>query len=135
MHEILEDSRTAAKAASQEAASQGQQRLLAAGGIVAASIAALCCIGPLLLVTLGVSGAWIGTLSAFEPYKPYSLAVAASLIGAGFWHVYIRPKRACVAGSYCDRPRSGLVTQTVLWLATILALLAGTVDFWAPLFY
>ena len=32
---------------------------LAAGGI-AALLASACCLGPLVLITLGISGAWIG---------------------------------------------------------------------------
>ena len=132
---MLDDNRTTADVEDQEATSQRQERLLATGGIVAAIIAASCCVGPLLLVMLGVSGAWIGTLTALEPYKPYSLAVATILLGAGFWHVYIKPKRDCIEGSYCATARSSRVVQIVLWLATVLVLLAATVDFWAPLFY
>jgi mercuric ion transport protein len=52
----------------------------ALGAVVASS----CCIGPLLLVMLGVSGAWIGNLVALEPYMPYFLVVTALLLGAGF---------------------------------------------------
>ncbi len=135
MHEALDQNRTTARVENQETTSQGQERLLAAGGIVGAIIAASCCVVPLVLVTLGVSGAWISSLTALEPYKPYFLTVTAILLGAGFWHVYFNPKRACADGSYCARPRSGRITQTALWLATALALLAATVDYWAPLFY
>ena len=135
MHETFDQNRTVTKAENQENNSLGRERLLAAGGIVGAIIASSCCVLPLLLITLGVSGAWIGNLTALEPYKPYFLAVTAILLGAGFWHVYIRPKKACADGSYCARPRSGRITQIALWLATVLALLAATVNFWAPLFY
>ena len=135
MHETFDQNRTVTKAENQENNSLGRERLLAAGGIVGAIIASSCCVLPLLLITLGVSGAWIGSLTALEPYKPYFLAVTAILLGAGFWHVYIRPPKACTDGSYCARPRSGRITQIVLWLAAFLALLAATVNFWAPLFY
>jgi mercuric ion transport protein len=112
-----------------------QGRLFAAGGILAALVASSCCVAPLALVTLGVSGAWIGNLTALEPYKPYFLGVTALLLAAGFWHVYIRPKKACEEGSYCARPSSSRITKSVLWIATFLALLSATVNFWAPLFY
>lgn len=135
MNETFGETRSTVGAQDQETSSQRQERWLATGGIVGAIMAASCCVVPLILVTLGVSGAWIGSLTALEPYKPYFLAVAAILLGAGFWHVYMKPQRACAEGSYCARPRSGHVTQAVLWLATALALLAATVDYWAPLFY
>ncbi len=135
MHETVDGNRVATKAENQENNSQGQERLLAAGGIIGAIIASSCCIVPLVLLTLGVSGAWIGSLTALEPYKPYFLTVTAILLGAGFWHVYFKTNKACADGSYCARPRSGRITQVALWLATGLALLAATVDYWAPLFY
>ena len=135
MHETFDQNRTVTKAENQDNNSLGRERLLAAGGIVGAIIASSCCVLPLLLITLGVSGAWIGSLTALEPYKPYFLTVTAILLGAGFWHVYIRPKKACADDSYCARPRSGYITQISLWFATALALLAATVDYWAPLFY
>lgn len=108
---------------------------LATGGILGAILASSCCVVPLVLVTLGVSGAWIGDLTALEPYKPYFAAVTAAFIGAGFRHVYIRPKPACEEGSYCARPESALIAKSALWIATVLVLLAVTIDRWAPLFY
>lgn len=41
-------------------------RFLAIGGITAV-LASTCCLGPLILVLLGFSGAWIGNLSTLEP--------------------------------------------------------------------
>lgn len=49
-------------------------RLTAVGGIVGAIAASACCIAPLALFSLGVSGAWIGNLTACAPYQPYFIA-------------------------------------------------------------
>ncbi len=108
---------------------------LAAGGVIGAILASACCVVPLLLVTLGVSGAWIGNLTALEPYKPYVAAVTLGLIGLGFWRVYFRPKPACEDSSYCARPQSARITKTALWIGAIITLLAITINWWAPLFY
>lgn len=120
---------------SREAGADRQKGWLAVGGVLGAFLASVCCIVPLVLVTLGVSGAWIGNLTVLEPYKPYFVAVTLALIGMGFWHVYFKPKPTCADGSYCARPESSRLTKTALWLATILVLLAITINFWAPLFY
>lgn len=117
------------------AAPKDRKGWFAAGGIIGAVLAASCCIAPLLLLMLGVSGAWIGNLAALEPLKPYFTAVAAAFIGLGFWQVYFRPKPECAEGSYCARPQSSIVAKTVLWIATALIVLALTIDWWAPLFY
>jgi mercuric ion transport protein len=107
----------------------------AAGGVIGAILASSCCIAPLVLLTLGVSGAWIGNLTALEPYKPYFAGVAIVFIGLGFRQVYFKAKPACADGSYCARPESSLLTKTALWLATVLVVLALTISWWAPLFY
>lgn len=107
----------------------------ATGGVIGALLASSCCILPLVLLTLGVSGAWIGNLTALEPYKPYLATVALVVIGLGFRQVYFTAKPACADGSYCARPASEAVIKTALWFASVLVVLAITIRWWAPLFY
>jgi mercuric ion transport protein len=99
------------------------QKLLAAGGILAALGAASCCVVPFLLFTLGVSGAWIGNLTALEPYQPLFATIAVTCLGYGFYLVYRKPK-ACAEDSYCASPRSNRLAKIGLWTATILVLIA-----------
>ena len=105
------------------------------GGIIAAVLASSCCILPLVLVTLGVSGAWIGNLTMLSPYQPYFMALAAGFLGYGFWRVYGPSRRTCDEGASCATPVAGRVVKTALWIAAALVLLAAGIDFWAPLFY
>ncbi len=108
---------------------------LAAGSLLGAVAASACCVIPLALVTLGASGAWIGSLAALEPYKPYVATVTLVLIGLGFWQVYFRKQPVCEPGTYCTRPESSVISKVALWLATALVLLALTMSWWAPLLY
>lgn len=118
------------------AARRRQRTLLATGSILGGLIASACCVLPLVLVSLGVSGAWIGSLTALNPYKPYIAVVTLALIGAGFWRVYFRPRPVvCGPDGYCARPESTVITQVVLWLAAGLVILALTIGWWAPPFY
>jgi mercuric ion transport protein len=48
---------------------------LVVGGL-AAILASTCCLGPLILVALGLSGAWIGNLTKLEPYRPFFIVGA-----------------------------------------------------------
>ena len=108
---------------------------LATGGVLGALLASACCIGPLVLLTLGISGAWIGTLTALEPYKPIFAVIALGFIAAGFRQVYFRKPTVCEPGSYCARPCSARITKTALWAALILVVAALSIDWWAPLLY
>lgn len=112
-----------------------RRSLLATGSVLGAILASSCCIVPFALISLGVSGAWIGQLSALEPFKPYFIGVTALLLALGFWHVYFKKPQPCEDGSYCARPESSRLTQLALWIATALVILATTIDFWAPFFY
>jgi mercuric ion transport protein len=107
----------------------------AAGGLIAALLASSCCIVPLLLVMLGVSGAWIGNLRALEAYQPIFLVITLGFLTYGFWQVYFKPRRDCVDDTACSRPLPNLLVKTVLWVATALVALTLTIDYWAPLFY
>lgn len=110
-------------------------RVAAIGSVLGAVLASSCCVVPLVLVTLGASGAWIGSLSALDPYKGYFAAGTLAFLGVGLWQVYLRRKIPCENGSYCASPTSGRVTKIALWTATVLVTSALTIDWWAPLFY
>lgn len=99
------------------------QMFLAAGGILAALGAATCCVVPFGLFMLGVSGAWIGNLTAFEPFKPYFATVAAGCIGYGFYLIYRKPRVVCVDG-YCAKPAASRNAKIGLWVAAILFVVA-----------
>jgi mercuric ion transport protein len=99
-------------------------RLLSIGGILAGLAAASCCVVPFGLFAAGVSGAWIGNLTALEPYRPYFAAAAIGCIGYGFYRVYRKPVVACADGSYCARPESDRIAKIGLWSAAVIVLLA-----------
>jgi mercuric ion transport protein len=112
-----------------------KRKLFTAGGVIGAILASTCCVVPLLFVVLGISGAWIGNLTALEPFKPYFAGVALTFIGLGYWQVYFKAKPACEDGSYCARPQSTVIAKTALWLSTVIVLLALTINWWAPILY
>jgi MerT mercuric transport protein len=86
-----------------EAATGRTQKLVAAGGILGALAASSCCIAPLALFSLGISGAWIGNLTALAPYQPYFIAATLVCLGYGYWLVYRPRKAACAAGAACAK--------------------------------
>ena len=102
-------------------------------GVLAAIGASVCCVGPLVLLGLGVSGAWIGNLTALAPYQPFFIATAVAFLGFGFWRAYRRPATCSDEGS-CARPGSSRVARIGLWVAAALILAAVTFPYTAPLF-
>ncbi len=110
------------------------QKLVAAGGVLGALAASSCCILPLVLFGLGVSGAWIGNLTRLAPYQPYFIAATAACLGGGYWLRYRSRKVACAEGEVCARPLPNRLVTMGLMLATVLVIGALALDFLAPLF-
>jgi len=99
-------------------------RLIAAGGILGALGASACCVVPLVLFSLGISGAWIGNLTAMTPYKPIFIAATIGFLAYGYYLVYRKPKVACAEGSACAKPLPNHLVKGALWFATLLVLTA-----------
>lgn len=116
------------------AANRRWQRLMAAGGLLGALAASSCCILPLALFVVGISGAWIGNFTRLAAYQPYFLAATLACLGCGYWLLYRSSKRACADGEACARPLPNRIVKTSLILATILVVAALGLDFIAPLF-
>jgi mercuric ion transport protein len=113
----------------------GVQRLLAAGGLIGALLASSCCLAPLALFSLGISGAWIGNLTGLAPYQPYFLAFALACLAGGYWLNRRSQRIACAAGESCAEPRRGLLVKACLLLAGLLIATALAVDLLGPLLF
>jgi len=110
-------------------------RLTAIGGILGAIAASSCCIAPLVLFSLGISGAWIGNLTALAPYQPYFIVATLACLGYGYWLVYRRKTIACAEGAACARPLPTRIVKAGLVLATILVGGAIGLDLIGPVLF
>jgi mercuric ion transport protein len=88
------------------------------GAIISGFLASACCIGPLLVVFLGIGGA--GALMQFEPYRWYFTVIMFLFIGYGFYLTYRKPK--VVGGEACCTVGSKKKQKIALWVATVVAL-------------
>ncbi|MBU6460024.1 MAG: mercuric ion transporter MerT [Proteobacteria bacterium] len=110
----------------------GRGTLLAGG--LAAILASTCCLGPLVLVALDFSGAWIGNLTVLEPYRPIFIGVA--LVALYFaWRRIFRPTSACSPGEVCALPQVRMAYRLLFWVVATLILVALVFPYILPLFY
>ena len=118
-----------------EVGDETQRKIFAGGSALGAIAMSSCCILPVTLFSLGVTGAWIGNLAALYPYKAYFFVATAGFLAAGFWKVYRKPSAiACAGGSHCASPASDRVVKSALWASTILVAAALVFPYAAPLF-
>lgn len=104
------------------------ERMATAGSVVSGVLASACCIGPLVLGLMGISGAAFA--QRFEPFRPYLLVVTYALLGSAFYLTY-RPQAACGPGQACEMPRTNRVGIIMLWIAAIVVILATAFPWYA----
>ena len=103
-------------------------------GVLAAIGASVCCVGPLVLLGLGISGAWIGNLTALEPYRPILIGLTLLFLGLAFRKLY-RVPRNCTPGNACVEPRVIRRQRLTFWTVTALLMCLLMVPVVVPLFY
>ena len=103
-------------------------------GVLAGIGASVCCVGPLVLLALGVSGAWIGNLTALEPYRPFFIGLTLLFLGLAFRKLYVVPQ-VCAPGTLCADPKTSRRQRLTFWTVALLVLGLLAVPSLAPLFY
>jgi mercuric ion transport protein len=112
---------------------QSGRGVLAIGGL-AAILASTCCLGPLVLVMLGFSGAWIGNLTVLEPYRPLFIGAALAALFFAYRRIF-RPAQACKPGEVCALPQVSAAYKVIFWVVAALVVVALGFPYVVPLFY
>lgn len=102
------------------------------GGVGAAFGSLLCCTGPLILASAGMSGA---ALSGFLPYRPFFVVAAIGLLWLAFHQVESAEAQACEAEGACPPNSSPRRVRKLLWVATAISLLFLSSPLWAGLVF
>jgi mercuric ion transport protein len=103
-------------------------------GGLAAILASTCCLGPLILVALGLSGAWIGNLTRLEPYRPFFIAGALIALFFAGRHIF-RPAQTCNPGEVCAVPRTRRIYKVLFVTVCVLVGIALAFPYVVKLFY
>ena len=103
-------------------------------GGLAAILASTCCFGPLVLVAVGLSGAWIGNLTRLEPYRPFFIVGALIALFFAGRHIF-RPAQTCNPGEVCAVPRTRRIYTLFFVTVCVLVVMALAFPYVVKLFY
>ena len=96
-------------------------------GLLAGIAASLCCVAPLLLLLLGVGGAWVSNLVALEPYRPLFIVVAIVALVIAYSQLYLpRANQSCQENKVCTELSMKRRYRNLFLLAVVV--------FWPPLY-
>lgn len=102
-------------------------------GVLAAVGASVCCVGPLMLLALGIGGAWVANLTAFDPLRPWFIAATLVFLGLAFRQLYLQPQ-VCEPGAACAEPTVRRRQRLIFWVVAVALLALLSVPWLAPFF-
>jgi mercuric ion transport protein len=106
--------------------------------VLSSIIASTCCVIPLILVLVGITGAWMVNLTALKPLTPVFTGIAIIAIGWAGYLVY-RPSAPSSAQddadceTTCDAVRPS--TRKIFLACAVFIVLLLSFPLFAPLFY
>ncbi len=103
-------------------------------GALAAIGASICCVGPLVLLLMGIGGAWVANLAALEPMRPFFIGATLLFVALAFRRLYLVPQ-VCEPGAPCADPRIVRRQRRMFWMVVVALASLLAVPWMAPLFY
>jgi mercuric ion transport protein len=108
---------------------------LGAAGI-AALLASGCCLMPLVLVSAGLSGAWLSNLRVLQPYSPIFIGVAIAALALAGRSLFRSAASSCrVDGGAPRGGRQHSFHVVMFWVIAVLTSVLLMMPVVAPWFY
>ncbi|MFU8787749.1 MAG: mercuric transporter MerT family protein [Methylobacter sp.] len=95
------------------------------GGLLAGIATSLCCVAPLILLSLGVGGAWVSNLTALEPYRPLFIVIAIFALIIAYFQLFLSASEPCCdEDKMCAKPSTQSLTKNVFWAVVTVVIAA-----------
>lgn len=104
-----------------------------AAGALSALGASTCCVLPLVLVSVGVGGAWVTRLRELERFYYVFVAIAIGAFGYAFYRLYLRPV-LCAPDTACAAPPVHRRQRIAFWVTLVAAKALVLSPFYVPYF-
>lgn len=99
---------------------ENKENVMIGLGVMAGFLSSLCCIGPLILTILGVSG--VAVLSRFEILRiPFIVLVVTLFVIAGYF--LFKKRSTCEPGTICSDFKKYRKLLIVYWIGLIMSIL------------
>ncbi len=106
------------------------------GGLLAGIAASVCCVGPLILLLLGLGGAWVSYLTILEPYRPVFIVIAVIALSIAYLRIYrSKPEESCKEGKACAIPKVSRLYKRLFIGVVIVLIISVTSPYLIPIIY
>ncbi len=100
--------------------------------------ASVCCLGPLLLLAGGLSGAWMSRVMAVESFQPLLIAASLGSMALAAWQIFrtqVTQEAGCnLQGKQSCEP-SGISHWLPFLMTAAIVLLLVSSEFWVVYFF
>ncbi len=105
------------------------------GAVISVIVAHLCCVTPLILLTLGASGSWVSGFSVLEPYKPIFLTLTFLFMAFAFYNRYLKrtETKTCITENDCSTVNRK--NSLVFWGANTFIVFSLAFPYISPYFF
>ena len=100
-------------------------------GAMSALGASTCCVLPLVLVAVGVGGAWVAQVRELERFYYVFVALALGAFGYAFYRLYLKPV-PCAPESACVNPAVRRRQRIAFWSTLVVAKALVLSPFYVP---
>ncbi len=100
---------------------------------VAGVFASACCVGPLMLVSVGLGGAWVSYLTALTPYRWVFIGIAVVALAFAWKRIY-RPDAQFEPGQVCGVTKTRRAYKLAFWIVTAFVAVAAASPYGVELF-
>ena len=97
-----------------------KENISSIGSVFTAILASICCLGPLVLVGLGIGS--VGFAMRLAKYRTVFIIITLGLLAFAFYFTYRKKSGDCASNPECPTPKRSFVNKVILWLCTALAI-------------
>lgn len=102
-----------------------------AAGAISALGASTCCVLPLVLISVGVGGAWVAQLRELERFYYVFVALAFGAFSYAFYRLYLKPV-PCAPEGACVNPAVRRRQRIAFWSTLVAAKALVLSPFYVP---
>lgn len=97
-----------------------KEKISSIGSVFTAGLASICCLGPLILVGLGIGS--VGFAMRLARYRTVFIIITLGLLALAFYFTYRKRSGECAPNPDCPTPKRSWVNKVILWVSAVIAI-------------
>ncbi|MFQ6042409.1 MAG: mercuric transporter MerT family protein [Candidatus Poribacteria bacterium] len=97
-----------------------KEKISSIGSVFTAILASICCLGPLILVGLGIGS--VGFAMRLAKYRTVFIIITLGLLALAFYFTYRKKGGESAPNPDCPAPKRSFINKLILWVCAAIAI-------------